>query len=347
MQGQFIDGQNHYGTSTIGLKYASVTNAAITSSGHPGQGNALTTATTGAWNVQPKNILLPDTDTACVGIDLFMASTGGSGIGGVQVVKFNLWEIACVIGSAGDIIMSDVGSDEVTTPSGTFTFNQWSNYIEFKYNRVNGAATIYLNGVQVATGTLGVLEGTTETTISIGNVNGHGDDTLKVQNIYVGDVSLTTGANLCPSPPLGPGQVIQGVPSANGRVDQWTPSAGTNWQNVSDIPPNSSVFNSSATAGNVDDYVLTGLSGSLSAVYLVQTTANIAGATGTGSRTVGIGLGNGATENFTGGIANTVAITPSLPYAMYPNCFSSNPFTSATWVPADLTTAQASIKLEA
>lgn len=69
------------------------------------------------------------------------------------------------------------------------------------------------------------------------------------------------------------------MPSGAGNYTQWTPSAGNNWDCVEEIPPSTSEYVSTATAGNKDSYATGNLataSGTVQAVaanMIVQKTA--------------------------------------------------------------------------
>jgi hypothetical protein len=55
----------------------------------------------------------------------------------------------------------------------------------------------------------------------------------------------------------GDGRIIAIKPNAAGNYTQWTPSAGSNWQNVDEVPSNSDTdYNSESLASDKDSYNL-------------------------------------------------------------------------------------------
>ncbi len=71
-----------------------------------------------------------------------------------------------------------------------------------------------------------------------------GDDSL---NGWVGDMWVTTGES------LGDVEIVPLFPRADGTTIQWTPFAGSNWQEVSEhIPDDNTSYNSTTTVNNKD-----------------------------------------------------------------------------------------------
>jgi len=87
------------------------------------------------------------------------------------------------------------------------------------------------------------------------------------------------------------------APTANASVT-WTPNAGTNWSNVSEIPPDGDTsFNSSSTVNQVDQYVYpaTGVPAGSSIFFVLHDQDLKIGAAG--SRSVGSVINGGAPVN--------------------------------------------------
>ncbi len=94
-------------------------------------------------------------------------------------------------------------------------------------------------------------------------------DTTQTANNYANDIQLVSGSPASffddlylintSGPPnndfLGDTRIEGRVPTGVGNYAQFTPSAGANWQNVDDIPPNGDTdYNSSATVNQKDSF---------------------------------------------------------------------------------------------
>lgn len=69
---------------------------------------------------------------------------------------------------------------------------------------------------------------------------------------------------------IGEGFVVALTPTANGTTIQLTPSTGTNFSNVDEIPPNTTDYNSSGTNDQYDTYIASNLPASAFAVNSVM-----------------------------------------------------------------------------
>jgi hypothetical protein len=113
-------------------------------------------------------------------------------------------------------------------------------------------------------------------------------DTTNTANAFANQILIAAGSNgqydfddlyLCDNSGannndfLGIRRVQTVAPSGAGSSSQWTPSAGSNNQNVDDSPgpDDDTTYNSTATAGHVDLYAMSDLAGSPSDVAFVQT----------------------------------------------------------------------------
>lgn len=121
---------------------------------------------------------------------------------------------------------------------------------------------------------------------------------------------------------------VQYLPvTANGATTNFTPNGlAANWQNVANIPPNTSDFNSSTTTGATDQFVVGTLSvmtESIGGIYVVASAENISGGLHTYSRqwsgSGGSTFANGAASVMTNG------------YLVYGDSPTVDPNTSAAW----------------
>lgn len=129
---------------------------------------------------------------------------------------------------------------------------------------------------------------------------------------------------------LGPCRIEMLWPTANGTTNQWTPSAGSNYQNVDEIPnPDSdTTYNAETTANEIDLYVISDL---------LSASSSIKGATIRGwSRTtatptiIQLGLRSGGSNSF----ATDLTLTTS--YFYYSRTLDQNPITSVPFTHAEI-----------
>ena len=139
---------------------------------------------------------------------------------------------------------------------------------------------------------------------------------------------------------LGDCKVEQILPSGAGATTAWTPSAGSNFQCVDDVPPNGDTdYVSSATAAQTDTYAYGDLSVATSGtVKAVQATVQ-ARKDDAGSRSLALVARPGSTDRLGG----TQAVADT--YAMYPQLWDSNPDTAAAWTVAETNASQFGVRL--
>ena len=115
--------------------------------------------------------------------------------------------------------------------------------------------------------------------------------------------------------------------TANGATINFTPNGlSANWQNVANIPPNTSDFNSSTTTGATDEFVVGNLSvltESVGGIYVVSNAENISGGLHTYSQQWS---GSGGSTYGSGS-----AITLTNGYLTYGSSPTTDPNTGAAW----------------
>jgi hypothetical protein len=145
-----------------------------------------------------------------------------------------------------------IGSGTLLGTSGTnlFTINQTFDFeADIVINGSTGSITARINEVTQLTLTGQNTQAT---------ANAYTNGVIFLSN-FVGtivyDISfLTTGLIGVPTSPYL-------VPTADGTENDFTPSSGANWQNVDSTASQATNYNSSATAGNIDNFQVTTLTG--------------------------------------------------------------------------------------
>ena len=167
---------------------------------------------------------------------------------------------------------SSVNNNIVTTfgnsANGTFPYSSWGNIqVYLLVSASAGMLTVKANGTQVL-----ALTGLNTGTHSIGSallsapstVNG----TQYFDNVWVFN-TLGTHSNTFP---IGPMLIQPLFPNADGTYTNWTTSSGsTHYTRVNQNPADDdTTYNYDSTAGDVDSYLVTPLSGVISQVHAVQ-----------------------------------------------------------------------------
>jgi hypothetical protein len=196
--------------------------------------------------------------------------------------------------------------------------------IRCEVNSSTGSVTLAVNGVDKGTFT-GNTQNTTNTRIDRFRIN------MTVNNSRVGVDNWVIASGLITDPLLPVTRVYgANMPNANIAV-AWTPSTGSNYQTVDEIPPSDTDYNSTSTSGAQDVFSHAALSGVGDQVLAVRANAR-------------------AWRDSTDTIQNLVRVsgtdyygstkTPSSSYLSYGHVWAQNPATSAAWTPSDAIAAQ-------
>ena len=233
----------------------------------------------------------------------------------------------------GTIGGTQLGSttDANLVPASVFT------YIEAKVTLSDtvGVVTVRVNGVEEFTissadtknaGTKTVLDGIGMATVAFSAdiddlvlMNGAGS----TNNDFIGDVAIETI-----------------YPTSAGTTTGLTPSAGSNWQNVDDVPPNTTDYNSSATDELYDTYNLGSLVRTVGTIYAINIYA-YAAKSDSGTKGGAIMLRSGGTDYE----KTDVALATSFDYQN--DIIEVDPATSVAWTIANVNALEAGFKVKA
>ena len=197
-----------------------------------------------------------------------------------------------------------------------------------------GTIEVRINGSSVLSVTGDTQQSATAQwdTFRIGSYSNVGESsTLDFDDLYVAD---TSGAMTF----LGPMRVVATRPDGDGTTTQFTPSAGSNWQNVDDSNQDGdSTYNSEATPGELDLYTF-GALGVTGTVKAVQTNLCVRSAGG-GAETIAPMFRIGGV-NYTG---TTVGLSTSYGYSL--QVYETSPATGLAWTVSEIDGAEAGITL--
>jgi len=159
--------------------------------------------------------------------------------------------ISIQTGNANDTLWLMRGGTNLATF--TAARNGWM-YLELKVtiHASAGTAEVKKDGVVVATFSGQTKNGGTNASVDTirldSSTNSTGID------IYLDDLYVLNNSGSKNNDYLGDVRVTTTLPSGAGASTQWTPSTGSNYDNVNDIPLSTSTYNSSAVAGQRDTY---------------------------------------------------------------------------------------------
>lgn len=242
-------------------------------------------------------------------------TTGGS----IQVYRGNL---ATLIGTSTSCVVAGA----------------WT-YLEFKVTidnsagvviiRANGVEVLNLSGADTLNGTAAATTGIVWVGVSTSSGSGA---VLLVDDVYIAN---TTAPN---DDFLGPGRAMALFPDGAGNSSDFTPSAGSNYQNVDEASTDGdTTYNSETTAGNHDTYTYAAM-GVTGVVKAVQTNL-VVRSDGGGAETIAPMIRIGGVD-YQG---TTAAVTTS--YLDNREVFNVSPATAAAWTVSEIDGAEFGIKL--
>ena len=225
-----------------------------------------------------------------------------------------------------------LGTSSATIPLNVFTYIEWKVTLSASVGthdvRLNGVSQLSLTGLNTTTGP------TTWTMFELGQrafgASWSGASTVDHDDLYVCDGSGASPWNGF----LGDCRVDAGVPSGAGASSQWTPSAGSNYQNVDDAAPDDdATYNETTTVGHVDTFVVPDAASAGATIRGVQVNLS-AKKTDAGTCTIAPVVRHSST-NYVG-----TDQAPATGYANLSQVFQTNPGTSAQWTEADFNAAE-------
>lgn len=231
----------------------------------------------------------------------------------------------------------------IASPAGNpLTLNTW-NYLEFKATihdttgsvevKVNGISTVSASNVDTRNGGTGLLS--TVTLGGSGRSSDGGTAGFQYDDIYICDTSGTTNNDF-----LGDVRVEAIFPSGAGNTANFTPSTGSNYENVDEATPDDdTTYNYSSTAGHVDTFAFGNVTPTAGTVYGVQQIL-YARKDDAGSRSIRPVVRHSGTDYDTG---TSTSIGNS--YAINLFVIEQNPGTSAAWTISDVNNAEFGYKL--
>lgn len=274
--------------------------------------------------------------TVIFGCGLFMPS--------IPVANDRIWYIIntannqlCDIGvkSTGKLYATRANTQLGSDSALTLAANTWY-YIEAK--------------IVIGTGTSGsIIVNVNETeTLNIPSVNTAFDSgfaasrlqilangTMRFDDLYMADTTGSYNNDF-----LGDVKIVSSIPDANGNTNNFTPTAGQNYEAVDDVPTSTSDYVYSSTAGNIDDYSFLPVQ-ETGNIYGVQVSANMQVI---GGHARDIRFRSDSNSNQTETASQTIGAGPTPFYQT--GIFERNPDGAAAWTDTTVNDAKFGVKLQ-
>ena len=226
---------------------------------------------------------------------------------------------------------------------GTATLGATMRYIEAKVtiNNTTGRVIVKVDGAtDIDTGGGGVDTQNGGNAYVTSIVLGTGDATsLTSFSMWFDDLVIADTAGSVNNDFLGDVRVEAIYATGTGNSAQFTPSAGANWENVDDNPPDDDVtYNKSSTAGHKDTFAFGNLSSSTGTVLAVCPTLRMR-KEDAGARQMRAVCRLAAVET------ESADIAPQTQYDFYQSVFETKPGGGA-WTPTDVDGAEFGYKIQ-
>ncbi len=330
----FMDGVAHY--SNVAQKWNSTSGGPSIASGPPGVKALSLSGGSGGQSVSKS---IASTSEVIVGcrIKYNIIPNGDRGI--IRLQESSAIHLDVRIAATGQLRVTRNGT---TLATGTTALTAGSiYYIELRglINDSTGQYELRINGVTEVSGTSAdTRNGGTGIVDTVVFHTGVDNGSI---NLLVSDIYICNAAGSLNNTFLGDVKVETLYPTGAGTTTNFTPSAGSNYQNVDDVTPDGdSTYNTDATAGDKDTFAMGDLATTAGSVLAVQQIV-CCRKDDAGSRTLHTVMRSGGTD-YEGG---DTAVGDS-----YANVFGlreTNPATSAAFTISDVNGMEAGYKVEA
>jgi hypothetical protein len=257
----FMDSFDHYTTAFADEKYTSVSNFTI-SAGN-GRNSTSSCRFTSAGNAS--KTLGVNASTLIAGF-AFKASTLIAG----TLIDFqdsSTVQAQLYLNSDGTLAIRRGASTTLGTSSNSIATGQYY-YIEVKiaFNSSTGTAEIKVNGVSWLSLTGQNTISTANAYANVARILGINAATRDFDDYYVCDSQGSVNKDF-----LGDVRIEAILPTGAGSSAEWTPSTGSNYENVDDsYPDDDSTYNYTTASGNIDTFAFGDLVTTSGGIYAVQ-----------------------------------------------------------------------------
>lgn len=232
------------------------------------------------------------------------------------------------------------GTTLATSTNIVSTRGIWA-YVELKvtFDDTTGSYEVRVNGDTWLSATNVDTKQSANTTanrVVLGRTGDNTSGTVDYDDFYVCDTAGSVNNTF-----LGDIGVAALFATGAGSSTQWTPSTGSNYQNVDETAPNDDTdYNSSSTVGQKDLIAMGNLGGTVTTVLGVQVLRR-SRKDDVGTRQLKTKIKSNTTE------ANGATTSESSSYVYYRDIFETDPDTSAAWTPSGVNGMEAGYEVVA
>jgi hypothetical protein len=227
------------------------------------------------------------------------------------------------------ISMKRAGTTTIATGTAVLT-SGFNKHIEIKYVPHTSAGI-----VQVKVNDILDIDFTGNTTPSAttADVIRFGNNNILGGLTYLDDIVLDD-ANW-----IGSSRIAPVLPTGAGNSTLWTPSVGSNWENVDEVPPSDSDYNSTDGVDNLDLYTASNLPGEAVVVKSVQVSSRIYKEVSSTPQNVAMVVRTGGVDYFSDDIEvpDTVGVNVNA-------IWETNPDTASAWTTSDVDALEIGLK---
>lgn len=330
----FIDGFDHYATADINTIYSITSGSPVISASAGRRGGGAILIPSNSSSGSQVTIAITAGDVFIFGFAMKIDVYPGGNKSFFNLNDAGSGQIGFGLNSTGNLLAYRGG-----TIIGTSTYilpqNTWT-YIEFKTTIHNstGAYEIRANGINVLSASGIDTQATANASANSISLGATGtlliNLTLSLDDFYICDDAGSTNNTF-----LGDCRVDTLLPNADGNYSQFTPSTGTtHYVLVDEATPNTTDYNSSATAAQKDSYGLANLATlSSQTIFGVMATA-YAAKTDAGARSIKVGMRSGTTDTVSAGQGLSTG------YLYFHNIHETDPNTAAAWTESGVNSAE-------
>lgn len=328
---RFVDSFDHYVTADLATKYEVYSGATISS----GNGRFATDSVRFTSTSHAITKVLDSQATWIVGFAMRLSSVTGSGNVFLTFIDSATTHVDLRTNTSGNLVATRNGTT-LGTSTQVFSNNTY-HYIEVKVTIADaaGVVSVYVDGVQW-------LNLTSQDTRNGANASA---DRIRFGSMAVSSITLdiddlvimdtTGGVN---DDFIGEVRVKVILPDGAGNSAQFTPSAGSNYQNVDDAAPDSdTTYNESSTTNHIDSF--TYQNPGLGATVLAVQWNGYARKTDAGTRQIAPHVRISSTD-YTG---STLTLASS--YTQYRQVYDVSPATAIAWTESEIDGAEFGVKV--
>lgn len=275
-----------------------------------------------------------------VGFSLKMANPPTTAPAAICVL-LDAGTVQCTLLLNTDATLSVVRSTGTALTSGTSVASLVggaTNYIEWKCTIADAiganSCVVKVNGTTVITVATGQdTKTTTNATANQVRLGGANAAVTDMDDLYICDGTGSTNNDF-----LGDVKAVTSLPTGAGNSTQFTPSTGSNYQNVDDTAPDDdATYNESATVGHVDTFAVAPLTATPTSIQGVAVSVNVK-KTDAGTANVACSIRSGGTTYF----GTTTALGTTYTYVTH--IWETDPATGVAWTRAGVDASEAGYK---